>query len=87
MKAKKKPIIIEFYPCEECYISHIQDWATKKQPVKVQYKEWVFHYITIKTLEWIMRADEEDVVIKWVNWEIYPCKKDVFEKSYDIIHN
>ena len=36
----------------------------------------------IKTLEGNMIATKEDYLIKGVNGEIYPCKKDIFEKSY-----
>lgn len=36
----------------------------------------------IKTLESNMIATKEDYLIKGVNGELYPCKKDIFEKSY-----
>jgi len=37
----------------------------------------------IYTLEGIMRANEGDWIICGVNGELYPCKPDVFEKSYE----
>ena len=39
----------------------------------------------ITTLEWVYKATKADMIIKWINWEVYPCKKDIFEKTYDII--
>ena len=36
----------------------------------------------IKTLEGNMIATKEDYLIKGVNGELYPCKKDIFEKTY-----
>lgn len=42
-------------------------------------------YLEIKTLEGVMTANERDYVIKGLNGEFYPCKPDIFEKSYEII--
>lgn len=39
--------------------------------------------ISIRTTEGTMRADIGDWIICGVNGELYPCKPDVFEKSYD----
>lgn len=38
----------------------------------------------IKTLEGTMRADNGDYIIQGVKGEIYPCKPDIFELSYDM---
>ena len=37
----------------------------------------------IVTLEGTMRADKGDWIIKGVNGEFYPCKPDIFEKTYE----
>ena len=37
----------------------------------------------ILTLEGTMQADTGDYVIKGIKGEIYPCKADIFEESYD----
>ena len=31
------------------------------------------------------RADKDDWVIRGVNGEIYPCKPDIFEKTYEAV--
>lgn len=41
--------------------------------------------IKIKTLEGVMLASFGDYIIKGVNGEFYPCKPDIFIKTYDII--
>ncbi|MBQ0035546.1 MAG: hypothetical protein KBT35_01365 [Firmicutes bacterium] len=41
--------------------------------------------IIIHTLEGDMKAGVGDYIITGVNGEQYPCKKDIFEKTYDII--
>lgn len=37
----------------------------------------------IKTLEGNMECTKGDYVIKGVNGEFYPCKPDIFEKTYE----
>lgn len=39
--------------------------------------------LAIHTLEGIMMADKGDYIIKGVNNEFYPCKPDVFHKTYE----
>ena len=39
--------------------------------------------IEIETLEGTMKADVGDYIIKGVNGEFYPCKPDIFEKTYE----
>ena len=41
------------------------------------------HAIMIETLEGTMRADKGDWIIKGVSGEFYPCKPDIFEKTYE----
>jgi hypothetical protein len=40
----------------------------------------------VKTLEGLMLARVGDYVIKGVNGEFYPCKPDIFEKTYDFVN-
>jgi len=39
--------------------------------------------LVIRTLEGDMKADLGDYIIKGVNGEFYPCKPDIFAKTYD----
>ena len=39
--------------------------------------------IKIKTLEGLMEVSDGDYIIKGVNGEFYPCKPDIFEKTYE----
>lgn len=41
--------------------------------------------LIIKTLEGTMIASIGDYVIKGVNGEFYPCKPDIFEKTYEAV--
>lgn len=38
----------------------------------------------ISTLEGTMRASKDDYIIQGVNGEFYPCKPDIFKKTYNI---
>lgn len=39
--------------------------------------------VEIETLEGNMKAHHGDYIIKGVNGEIYPCKADIFDKTYE----
>ena len=39
--------------------------------------------LIIETLEGNMRAKVGDYIIKGVDGEVYPCKQDIFEKTYE----
>lgn len=39
--------------------------------------------LRIKTLEGTMLARQGDYIIKGINGEFYPCKQDVFDKTYE----
>lgn len=41
--------------------------------------------IQIKTLEGTMTATQGDWIIQGIQGEIYPCKADIFEDTYEII--
>jgi hypothetical protein len=43
--------------------------------------------LTIFTLEGKMRADIGDWIIKGVIGEFYPCKPDIFEKTYEKVND
>ena len=42
-----------------------------------------FGVLNIRTLEGIMQVSLDDYIIQGVKGEIYPCKPDIFELTYD----
>ena len=42
-------------------------------------------YLEIKTLEGTMIASVSDYIICGVNGEFYPCKNDIFLKTYEMV--
>lgn len=66
------------------YISEDAWKKCRKKSIEVEY--WIAdNVIHIETLEGIMIALKGDYIIRGVNKEIYPCKPDIFKKTYDII--
>lgn len=91
IKARKKPVIIE---CVQW------DGTNKKEIEEFCGKECIFELdthaydagvapprwnLTIHTLEGDHFAIEGDYIIKGIKGEFYPCKKDIFLKTYDIV--
>lgn len=46
-----------------------------------------YYSLLINTEEGVMRADPKDFVIKGINGEFYPCKPEIFEKTYDWVED
>lgn len=43
-------------------------------------------HVVIHTLEGDMRASDGDYIIKGIKGEFYPCRKDIFEETYEEIN-
>ena len=88
MKFRKKPVVIEaaqFLPSEK----HLQDifelakGGTRR--VDLLTMEGAYPQLFIETLEGRMEARVGDWIIKGVSGEIYPCKPDIFEMTYEAV--
>lgn len=76
---KKNDIELENWLCQEKSVKLGIDDHLHKAGVGVPFID----KITIKTLEGEMEASYGDYIIKGVNGEFYPCKPDIFEKTYE----
>jgi len=79
MKARKKPVVIETF---RWTIDEVPEWWTKLVNLKVGVDTGS---VFIPTLEGVMEAKVGDFIIQGVQGEVYPCKPDIFEKTYDIL--
>lgn len=50
-----------------------------------QYVFWNNEKLIIRTLEGDMTADTGDWIIRGVKGELYPCKPDIFEATYEAV--
>lgn len=86
MKYRKKPVVID-----AMHFKTNNDDGTCMKEIE----NWVFAEggeitnnntdFKIETLEGIMTANVGDWIIKGVNGEFYPCKPDIFEKTYELV--
>ena len=77
MKYRKKPVVIEALQFNGKNHNELIIFVGKKismNDMKV---------LSIKTLEGEMRVRKNDFIIKGVNGEFYPCKPDIFSKTYE----
>lgn len=86
MKYRKKPVVIEAvqFSDDSKRIEELSNFITD-QPVKVDYQDPKNPKLKIQTLEGVMEASVGDYIIKGVNGEFYPCKPDIFEKTYEAV--
>ena len=79
-KYRKKPVVIEAV-----------QWTGKNITEVLDFMDWrnaahdAASGLTIRTLEGNHHASPGDFIIKGVNGEFYPCKPDIFEKTYEKI--
>lgn len=76
---RKKPVVIEAVQWDG---HNIQDMHDFMQSSRINYNGAGELYIP--TLEGEMTASPGDWIIKGVNGEFYPCKPDIFLKTYDL---
>lgn len=84
MKYIKRPVVIEAIQFEDTAerICEIHEFLGGEE-MRVNYKDKDNPFIPIETLEGTMKANVGDYIIKGVNGEFYPCKPDIFEKTYE----
>lgn len=90
MKYRKKPIIIEAFQLNERgLVGEDWFWDAVSNNIIITHNFGKFHetpaWCEIKTLEGTMKAVTGDYILQGVNGEIYPCKAEIFEKTYEAV--
>ncbi|MEX5914526.1 hypothetical protein AB6G74_09525 [Staphylococcus ureilyticus] len=82
-KARKKPVEIEFIQFTNMvHAGEIERWTN----LKARYDDSSGKdLIYIETLEGNLIANLNDYIIKGINGEFYPCKPEIFNKTYDVL--
>lgn len=87
-KYRKKPVVIEAVqvtPEMRRNMGPFPDWALPHliggRTEKIENSEW----IAVKTLEGEMNVSDYDYLIRGVKGEVYPCKPDIFEATYEAV--
>lgn len=84
---RKKPVVIEAFQ----WTGDINQTEDPEWMIKAIENGSVFFSnagtkgvsLNIRTLEGVREASRGDYIIQGVNGEIYPCKHDIFEKTYE----
>ena len=80
-KYVKKPIVVEAVQYNGNNVQEILNFCGGTVVVGM------LNEITIKTLEGPLHVSDGDFIIKGVEGEFYPCKPDIFEKTYDVVED
>lgn len=89
-KYRKKPVVVEAIQWTGSNLEEIRNFVGSDLiedymelfDIKRTLKEMLVD-IAIDTLEGTMRVDYGDYIIKGVKGEFYPCKPDIFLKTYE----
>ncbi len=101
MKFRKKPVVIEAVQllwgtwseiCEHADVGKLEDGKPSGCYVNADGEATQDAGdqtigLQIPTLEGVMLGREGDWIIKGVQGELYPCKPDIFEATYDPVEN
>ena len=98
MKFRKKPVEVEAFKYDGDLINrngkwYVPDWAKNAFENNILYYDNKLSSeeppieLYIKTLEGQMHVSVGDWIIKGVNGELYPCKPDIFEKTYEPVES
>lgn len=88
MKYKKKPVAVEAFQYDGDLKGadgkyYVPDWAAEA------YEKGIMYYdlteLFINTLEGTHHVSVGDYIIQGLKGELYPCKPDIFVKTYDVL--
>lgn len=92
-KYMKKPVVIDAVKWNGNEVSEVTEWVNEAINI-FDHKSpgWMMRinqdgagFIHIGTLEGTMIASPGDYIIRGIKGEIYPCKPEIFELSYEAI--
>lgn len=90
MRARKKPVEIEAFQFDGDFMNqngeyYVPNWAVYALNTE-GWMEFSEGELYIDTLEGKMHVSVGDYVIKGVTGEIYPCKPEIFEETYEVLN-
>lgn len=83
-KYRKKPAVIDAFQWNPCDTENFPGWLDEAFDNRLV---WVNapdpNLLMIKTLEGTMEAKPGSWIIKGVKGELYPCRPDIFQETYE----
>ena len=86
MKFRKKPVVVEavqFLPYRKSYDEIARLAGNGIRTVQILERDDGLPQLFIDTLEGQMEAKIGDWIIKGISGELYPCKPDIFNATYE----
>lgn len=77
-KFRKLPVVIEAVLYRGNNWNDIMGWSKGKVTASI-----TPNCLSVETLEGVITANIGDWIIRGVNGEFYPCKPDIFDKTYE----
>lgn len=93
-KYRKLPVVIEALSVSQIFSTQIDRFGLLPKWVQVAILEKIlifdrstmnFTTFKVKTLEGILSAKYDDMIIQGVNGELYPCDLEIFNKTYELV--
>ena len=91
---RKKPVVVDAFQMTRERMADISDWpewlkAAARKPVRATGFLWEQEEgtVLIGTLEGVMTVQPNDWIIRGVQGELYPCKPDIFEATYEPVED
>lgn len=80
-KYRKKPVVIEAVQWTGKNRTDIYEFCGPRSDII-----FILDAVNIPTLEGSMTASAGDYIIRGVHGELYPCKPDIFEETYEEVN-
>lgn len=82
---RKRPVEVEAFQLKSTPRPGWFLMADAKGIVTVSLRKGEIQYAIIHTPEGDHRAEPDDYIIQGVKGELYPCKPDIFEQTYEMV--
>lgn len=87
---RKRPVVVDAMQWTGLNLEEVKDFVGEALTYDILDTAWEVGkgrphvFMKIKTIEGDMEVSEKDFIIKGVNGEFYPCKPDIFQKTYTL---
>ena len=78
MKYRKKPVIVEAIQWKGDNWEELEDFGSERHIISNPDGT-----LTVETLEGNHTTNKGDWIIRGIKGEVYPCKPDIFQKTYE----
>ena len=91
MKYRKIPVVIEAMEWTGENVKEIKEFCGKAAKIHYQYTmaapDQPTIMLVLDTLEGEMHASVGNMIIKGVKGEVYPCRRDIFDQTYEVVND